>query len=76
MRREILLIEDNADSRDALAWLLEHHGYAVRTADNGATALDEAGRRISSSPIWRCPCCRVSICCSSFASSPCSLIFR
>jgi len=45
MRREILLIEDNADSRDALAWLLEHHGYAVRTADNGATALDEAKRK-------------------------------
>lgn len=45
MPRDILLIEDNADARDALAWLLEHHGYAVRTADNGATALDEAKRQ-------------------------------
>lgn len=45
MRRDILLIEDNADARDALAWLLEHHGYAVRTAENGATALIEAKRR-------------------------------
>ena len=45
MRRDILLIEDNADARDALAWLLEHHGYAVRTADNGATALNEAKRK-------------------------------
>lgn len=45
MRRDILLIEDNADARDALAWLLEHHGYAVRTADNGATALREAKRQ-------------------------------
>jgi diguanylate cyclase (GGDEF)-like protein len=45
MQREILLIEDHADTREALAWLLEQHGYAVRTADNGATALDEATRR-------------------------------
>lgn len=45
MRRDILLIEDNADAREALAWLLEHHGYAVRTADNGATALFEAKRQ-------------------------------
>lgn len=45
MRRDILLIEDNADAREALAWLLENHGYAVRTADNGATALSEAKRQ-------------------------------
>jgi len=45
MQREILLIEDDADTREALVWLLEQHGYAVRTADNGATALDEAKRR-------------------------------
>jgi two-component system cell cycle response regulator len=45
MPRDILLIEDNQDSRDALAWLLEHHGYSVRTADNGADALKEARRQ-------------------------------
>ncbi len=45
MRRDILLIEDSVDSRDALAWLLEHHGYEVRTAENGAMALDEAKRK-------------------------------
>ena len=41
-RRDILLIEDNADARDALAQLLEGHGYRVRTAENGARALEEA----------------------------------
>ena len=44
-RRDILLIEDNADARDALSLLLEHHGYGVRCAENGAQALDEANRR-------------------------------
>jgi len=44
-RRDILLIEDNADSRQALALLLEHHGYSVRSAENGAVALEEARRQ-------------------------------
>jgi diguanylate cyclase (GGDEF)-like protein len=43
-RRDILLVEDNADAREALALLLENHGYQVRTAANGAEALDEASR--------------------------------
>jgi diguanylate cyclase (GGDEF)-like protein len=43
-RRDILLAEDNIDSREALAELLEHHGYAVRSANNGAMALIEAKR--------------------------------
>ena len=43
-RRDILLIEDNLDVREALAALLEHHGYAVRSAENGAAALAEATR--------------------------------
>jgi diguanylate cyclase (GGDEF)-like protein len=43
-RRSILLIEDNADARDALTALLEHHGYLVRGAENGAIALEEARR--------------------------------
>ncbi len=42
-RRDILLVEDNADAREALALVLEHHGYAVRTAPNGTEALEQAG---------------------------------
>jgi diguanylate cyclase (GGDEF)-like protein len=41
-RQEILLIEDNADARDALTLLLEHHGYTVRGAENGTQALAQA----------------------------------
>jgi diguanylate cyclase (GGDEF)-like protein len=44
-RRNILLVEDNDDARQALAVLLEHHGYEVRSAANGALALDEARRQ-------------------------------
>jgi diguanylate cyclase (GGDEF)-like protein len=44
-RHDILLIEDNADAREALALLLEHHGYQVRSAENGAAALIEASRQ-------------------------------
>jgi len=41
-RQEILLIEDDPDTRAALTLLLEHHGYAVRSADRGTTGLEEA----------------------------------
>jgi diguanylate cyclase (GGDEF)-like protein len=44
-RQDILLIEDNADAREALAMLLEHHGYAVRSTQNGEEALQEATRQ-------------------------------
>jgi two-component system, cell cycle response regulator len=44
IRRDILLIEDNAETREALALLLENHGYAVRCAETGAQALEEAHR--------------------------------
>jgi diguanylate cyclase (GGDEF)-like protein len=44
-RRNILLIEDNLDAREALAMLLEHHGYSVRSVENGAVALEEARRQ-------------------------------
>lgn len=44
-RPDILLIEDNPDAREALALLLEHYGYAVRCAENGAVALEEAIRK-------------------------------
>jgi diguanylate cyclase (GGDEF)-like protein len=40
-RREILLIDDNPDAREALAMLLEHHGYAVRCAESGSEALQQ-----------------------------------
>jgi two-component system cell cycle response regulator len=40
-RREILLIDDNPDAREALAMLLEHHGYAVRCAESGSDALQQ-----------------------------------
>ena len=35
----ILVVEDHADLRDMLAVLLESEGYEVRTATNGAEAL-------------------------------------
>ena len=44
-RREILLIDDNAEARKALTLLLEDHGYTVRSAENGTEALEEAIRR-------------------------------
>lgn len=41
-RRDILLVEDNVDTREALVMVLEHHGYSVRSAANGAEALEAA----------------------------------
>jgi len=38
----ILLIEDNADTRDALRALLELDGYAVETAAEGQAGLERA----------------------------------
>lgn len=43
-RPEILLIEDEADAREALSLLLEHHGYDVRCAENGLQALREVAQ--------------------------------
>lgn len=45
IRRDILLIEDNPEAREALATLLEHHGYKVRRSENGAEGLEEAIRQ-------------------------------
>jgi two-component system response regulator HydG len=42
--RTILLVEDHAESRTSLAWVLEKNGYAVRQASNGRAAL-AASRR-------------------------------
>lgn len=37
--RFILLVDDDADAREATAKLLEEHGYLVASADNGAEAF-------------------------------------
>ena len=42
---EILVAEDEANIREALADLLESEGYAVRTAADGAVALAEYGKK-------------------------------
>lgn len=36
---QILIVEDDADTRDALAIFLERHGYAVALATDGADGL-------------------------------------
>ena len=36
----VLVVEDDADIRDAIAGLLEDEGYRVQVADNGRAALD------------------------------------
>ncbi len=40
--RRILVVDDNADSADSLAELLQFWGHEVRTAHSGAEALDAA----------------------------------
>jgi len=42
--RTILLVEDHAESRSSLAWVLEKNGYTVRQASNGRAALAVARR--------------------------------
>jgi len=37
---QVLLVEDNADSREMLCELLEMSGFKCRTAENGLAALD------------------------------------
>ena len=44
LMRTILLVEDHAESRSSLAWVLEKNGYAVRQAANGRAALAAARR--------------------------------
>ncbi len=40
--RRVLVVDDNADAREALKFLLEDDGHVVRTAGDGPSALDEA----------------------------------
>ncbi|HXK11013.1 MAG TPA: sigma-54 dependent transcriptional regulator [Vicinamibacteria bacterium] len=42
--RTILVVEDHAESRSSLAWVLEKNGYAVRQASNGRAAVAAARR--------------------------------
>jgi len=35
----VLIVEDNADARESLAWLLRHKRHEVQTAENGAEGL-------------------------------------
>lgn len=44
--REGLVVDDDSDSRDALAQLLQAHGYTVRQAENGRIALDLIAERV------------------------------
>ena len=37
--RKVLLVEDDADTREVVRMLLEHAGYEVETASNGQEAL-------------------------------------
>src|SRR5512139_3013786 len=39
MRRPVLLVDDNADSREALAMLLRQDGYSVVEVSDGAEAM-------------------------------------
>src|SRR5690242_14878079 len=40
MHEYILIVEDNPDSRETLAMVIEGMGYTVSTASNGREALD------------------------------------
>jgi CheY-like chemotaxis protein len=36
----ILVVDDDADARDALSELFKQHGYIVASAENGRAAID------------------------------------
>lgn len=44
--RDALVVDDDPDSRGALARLLQTHGYTVRKAENGKVALDRIAERV------------------------------
>jgi CheY-like chemotaxis protein len=43
-RREVLIVDDNDDTRDLLKLWIEDHGFQVATASNGAEALSWIAR--------------------------------
>src|SRR5215469_13629743 len=46
--QQILVVEDDADSREALATLLQIHGFDVVAAENGKVALETIRRDLPS----------------------------
>jgi CheY-like chemotaxis protein len=46
LARHALVVDDDADGREALAQLLEAQGYTVRQAENGRVALDLIAERL------------------------------
>jgi DNA-binding NtrC family response regulator len=57
MAKRILIVDDDADIRDASRMILEYEGYAVSAAAEGQAALAEldANRLRPSSSTSRCP---------------------
>jgi CheY-like chemotaxis protein len=43
---DALVVDDDPDGRQAIAQLLEAHGYTVRQAENGRVALDLVAERL------------------------------
>lgn len=41
----VLIVEDDADLRQTIKWMLEDEGFSVETAGDGREALDQATRR-------------------------------
>ena len=41
----MLVVEDQDDIREFVAFVLQNEGYCVATADNGAVALEEVARK-------------------------------
>src|SRR5688572_30277655 len=46
MKRTLLVVDDERSVRDCLRILLERRGYNVLVAENGASAIDLAGRHV------------------------------
>jgi CheY-like chemotaxis protein len=49
---DVLIVDDDADTSDAISLLLQFKGYNVATADNGASALDYLNRHSASRLIF------------------------
>jgi two-component system, chemotaxis family, chemotaxis protein CheY len=41
----VLVVDDQQDIREFVAFVLQNEGYCVTTADNGAVALEQVARR-------------------------------
>ena len=56
--RQILIVEDNADARQALRWALERMGHEIFEADSGQSAVEVA---LAERPDVRMARCRAEI---------------